>query len=224
VKKKVVKKKNNNKTMVPDEAIPQEIHNLKGVKMIEAMIDMEKEKDVLLERVYQEGGKFVEQQFNIANDFVEVKAGEEEKALSNKTDVFNFYWKKEYEDKGIKNFVIPYKTIDVIFNKKNIFINLQHPDPSKILYDIYDSEKWMKIIKLNKNGTNLLWKEDIPSFYSFRNFQPLLTNDEVETIQKNIIKTVNQNIKIIRMSKNMGTSQKRFVIYIKTIKLHIKNL
>ncbi len=92
-------------------------------------------------------------------------------------------------------------------------MNLQHPDPTKILYDIYDNEKWKKIIINNKNPKDVkLWTEDIPSFYSFRNFQPLFTYDEIEEKQKLIIKRVNQNIKSIRMSKNMGTTQKRFVM------------
>ena len=36
------------------------------------------------------------------------------------------------------NIALPYRTIEIVFNNRNIYMNMQHFDPSRILYDLYD--------------------------------------------------------------------------------------
>lgn len=57
----------------------------------------------------------------------------------NKTTTNNNKFKKKNKD---HEKFLPYKSIDCIFNKKNIWINLQSPEPDKITYDIWDQTKW----------------------------------------------------------------------------------
>ena len=69
-----------------------------------------------------------------------------------------------------------------LFNKQNIYINYQYPDPAGIYYDIYDSTKWVPLIRKVSTDDNEkidkqkdksqpeLWLQEIPVFYNFRNF------------------------------------------------------
>jgi len=69
---------------------------------------------------------------------------------------------KQVEDEWGK---LPFQTIDIIFNHKNIWSNLQNPNPAAILYHIHDNTKWLpyvfeplvkhpKIIEDEKNEKN----------------------------------------------------------------------
>ena len=42
---------------------------------------------------------------------------------------------------------LPYRTIDVIFNNRNIFLNHQHFDPNRIYYDIWNPDLWKPFLK-----------------------------------------------------------------------------
>ena len=43
-------------------------------------------------------------------------------------------------------FKLPFGSIDVIFNHKNIWANLQNPNPQVIMYHIHDNLKWLPLI------------------------------------------------------------------------------
>lgn len=125
-----------------------------------------------------------------------------------------FLWKPEYEKDNdglqIKNDVLPFRTIDVIFNKKNIFLNLQNPNPAGILFDIYNKEKWFSVLKIKDPNSadpkdTIIWKQDIPAFYSFKNFLPPLSEEEIDTMRKTITSSIITTIKIIRNQKNLSS-------------------
>jgi centrosomal protein CEP76 len=125
----------------------------------------------------------------------------------------DFEWKKEYLLRQVKNDVLPYKTIDVVFNKKNIWINLQNPDPVRIYYDLYNNKRWFSVLKMkDAENKELVWKNDIPTFYSFRNFASPYSEDEIEQMKKTISKAVMEAIRSTRLIKNFPTKFKRAVI------------
>lgn len=43
--------------------------------------------------------------------------------------------------------MLPFKQIDIIFNHKNIWANLQNADPMRIFYHIHDKEAWHPLIE-----------------------------------------------------------------------------
>jgi len=53
------------------------------------------------------------------------------------------------EGEEVMPVVLPYETIDIIFNRNNIFANYQYFDPTSCLYDIYDTNRWRPFIDLN---------------------------------------------------------------------------
>lgn len=92
---------------------------------------------------------------------------------------------------NLKKKILPYKTIDCIFNKKNIWINLQTPHSDKIFYDIWNEEKWYPLNFLNK-------KENDFKSVSVNNKSKLeirkqtnktekIANDDIENQMKNFL-------------------------------------
>ena len=103
-----------------------------------------------------------------------------------------------------KNNVLPYRTIDTIFNKQNIYINKQYPDPAGIYFDIYNTEKWYTVIK-DKKDDEIIWQQDIPTFYCFRNFEPPYSSEEIDNQKKKILRSVEYKIRSLRSNKNFNT-------------------
>jgi hypothetical protein len=45
---------------------------------------------------------------------------------------------------------INFDKIRMIFNSKNIWINLQYHNPNQILYDLWNEEQWIGLVRENK--------------------------------------------------------------------------
>jgi centrosomal protein CEP76 len=101
---------------------------------------------------------------------------------------------------GGNDISLPYRTIDVIFNNSNIYLNLQYFDPAKILYDIFDTTLWHPFIpNFNKNF--------LP-FYPPPVFYPNILKDPALKLQNKLLKEIRVGISALRSGKNKGTSWK----------------
>jgi len=50
------------------------------------------------------------------------------------------------KNKKVKDIKLPFSTVDLIFNHKNVWCNLQNENPAKIMYHIHDEMKWLPLI------------------------------------------------------------------------------
>ncbi len=116
--------------------------------------------------------------------------------------------------KKYKNDVLPYKTIDVIFNKRNIWLNLQNHNPVGIIYDIYDQNRWFPLICRFDGDKKEINHNDIPAFFSFKSFSPPFPEDDILQMKKNIIKSISNGFKLTRNQKNYSTTIKKVIIII----------
>lgn len=66
----------------------------------------------------------------------------QDKHLLPNESFFDLKNKKVVDDFG----KLPFQSIDLIFNHKNIWANLQNPDPAVIFYHIHDNTKWLPLI------------------------------------------------------------------------------
>jgi hypothetical protein len=100
---------------------------------------------------------------------------------------------------GANTIDLPYRTIDIIFNHQNIFMNMQHFDPTQIFYDLEDSTLWHPFMK-----------EPVASkpFYSSPSFSPPLNYNIADKLQNKIIKELKNGISALRSGNNLGTSWK----------------
>ena len=99
---------------------------------------------------------------------------------------------------GTEEVMLPYRTIEVMFNNTNIYMNRQHYDPAKILYDLHN---------------NMYWKEYMPgqrtelvSFYTPRSFEAPIHMTRASDLQIKIIKEIRLGISAFRSGINLGTS------------------
>jgi hypothetical protein len=94
---------------------------------------------------------------------------------------------------------LPYRTIDIVFNHTNVFMNLQHFDPTKILYDIEDATMWHPFLKSPVNSR---------PFYSSPSFSPPMSYMIADKLQIRVIKDIKKGVSALRSGNNQGTSWK----------------
>ncbi len=126
-------------------------------------------------------------------------------------EYFNFPIPISQNGEKIKNDTLPYKTIDVVFNKRNIWLNLQNQNPSGIFYDLWDRDRWLPVIEKRDSEKILINHTDIPAFYSFKNICPPFSEDELIVMKKNIIKNLSNGLKLTRSQKNYATTIKKVI-------------
>lgn len=56
-------------------------------------------------------------------------------------------------DKTLKE-KCPYSTLDIVFNKRNVWFNRQHFNPSVIKFDLYDPSRWCEVFDANQLNIN----------------------------------------------------------------------
>ena len=98
------------------------------------------------------------------------------------------------------NIALPYRTIEIVFNNRNIYMNMQHFDPSRILYDLYDETLWKPFSPNHK--------DTFSAFYSPPIFHPPLALPLAKKLHISIIKEIELGISSLRSGKNLGTSWK----------------
>ena len=59
----------------------------------------------------------------------------------------DFYTTTKPRRKHEDGFKLPWHAIDIIFNHKGIWSNLQNSDPAKIKYHIHKTEDWLALIQ-----------------------------------------------------------------------------
>ena len=46
----------------------------------------------------------------------------------------------------MKPIKLPFASLDILFNHKNVWANLQNADPAKIMYHIHDEMKFLPLV------------------------------------------------------------------------------
>lgn len=128
-------------------------------------------------------------------NFIELKADKD--MADEKKFLENFHQPRLLE--GANEIELPYRTIDVIFNHQNVYMNMQHFDPTKILYDLEDTGLWTPFLTEPTNSK---------PFYSSPSFAPPLNYSIVEKLAARIVKELKLGISALRSGSNLGTSWK----------------
>jgi hypothetical protein len=168
--------------------------------------------------------KLINEIYKLYNHFNQISKEKTDKLLSCK------YFEPIKTSSIDSDEILPYKTIDFIFNKSNIFVNLQNADPVKIFFDIFHPSLWSKLIysdkpvmvndeeidKKNnqfekKQLTNVLisdkyfYNEDIPPFYTYKTINNTYNKEDINIKVLSIKKSLKDCIRKIRMEKNLTT-------------------
>ena len=73
--------------------------------------------------------------------------------------VESFYDKKT--GKTVEKVNLPYSQIDLIFNHKNIWANLQNPNPAQIYYHMHNESQWLPLITDLEKKHPLVLQEEL---------------------------------------------------------------
>ncbi|SCP03711.1 double C2-like domain-containing protein, putative [Plasmodium malariae] len=95
---------------------------------------------------------------------------------------------------------LPYKTIDLIFNNKNIYLNLQESSPLNIWYDYWKFDLWFPFSSVEYN---------IKPCFTLKSFSHKMENMELDRIAKELRTNIEKNINIYRASRNLSTRWNR---------------
>ena len=106
----------------------------------------------------------------------------------------------------VQDIVLPYETIDLIFNQNNIYANCQFHSPDQIYYNLYEKSQWLPYIKL-ENGN--IWRGKFEPFYSICNFGPVYSPFLVKKMTDALIKEMRVGIAAARSGKNLPTRFKK---------------
>jgi hypothetical protein len=100
--------------------------------------------------------------------------------------------------------LIPWGSIELIFNHKNIWSNLQHQNPAKIMYEIFDETKWRPYLSsFGDKGKSFPWLHRIGSFYHMSNLAAPISPEEIQKIETMILKDIKFTISCGRSGLNM---------------------
>jgi hypothetical protein len=86
---------------------------------------------------------------------------------------------------------IPYASLDVVFNHKHLYANLQHPDPTRCSFEFTDPSRWCAF-PLDSDVS-------IP-FYPSKSMRPAATNKELRNINDNIKEILASNWEKLRQN------------------------
>jgi hypothetical protein len=111
----------------------------------------------------------------------------------------------------IDKFSLPYESIDLIFNRNNIYANIQYHDPIFIKYNIYDKASWMPYIRLKAEK---IWRGKFEQFYQMPNFGSPYSPGMVNKMKESLIKEVRVGIMASRSGMNLPTKFKKKVKYL----------
>ncbi|EUD64899.1 hypothetical protein C922_04743 [Plasmodium inui San Antonio 1] len=95
---------------------------------------------------------------------------------------------------------VPYKTIDLIFNNKNIFLNLQDPNPLNIWYDYWKVDLWFPFSSIDYK---------IQPCFTIKNYSHKIEDMELDRLAKELRGNIEKNINIYRASRNLSTRWNR---------------
>ena len=97
---------------------------------------------------------------------------------------------------------LPYETIDLIFNRNNVYANMQYHDPAHIMYNLYDKNAWLPYFLLKGDQ---LFRGKVEPFYSISNFGSPYTPSLINRMKDNLIKEMRIGITAARSGLNLQT-------------------
>ncbi len=139
------------------------------------------------------------------NKFLKQQKEELEQKLKD-DNVFNFLPKEKHVNNHL---TLPYETIDLIFNRNNVYFNMQYHNPQNILYHIDDSSLWRPLFNLGNEKNN--FKGTFDPFYSMTSFGPTYSPGLVNKMKERLIKEMRVGITAARSGKNLQTKFKKKV-------------
>ena len=99
--------------------------------------------------------------------------------------------------------LLPWGSIELIFNHKNIWANIQHQNPSKIMYELYNTKQWRPFLSVWNGKIELPWLSKVGAFYSISNLEAPISTENIVSLETMIMKDIKFTIDSQRSSLNL---------------------
>jgi len=115
----------------------------------------------------------------------------------------------EPNGKFVPKTILPYSSLELIFNNKNTFGNMQNGNPAKIKFHVHNQTHWRPFL-FTHTTENLIeaWKNPLGVFYNFKNLFPPIKNREKKRLVEQVIEAVEFGLKAARSGANLETNLK----------------
>jgi len=101
---------------------------------------------------------------------------------------------------------IPWGSIELIFNSKNIWINLQYPNPAFIMYELFDQSCWSPYLNsAREDGNEDPWLAKVGSFFYMNNLSPPHSVEEIRHFEETMLNKIQITINQKRSGINLET-------------------
>eukprot|EP00003_Mantamonas_plastica_P031884 TRINITY_DN844_c1_g1_i4.p1 TRINITY_DN844_c1_g1~~TRINITY_DN844_c1_g1_i4.p1 ORF type:complete len:959 (+),score=365.48 TRINITY_DN844_c1_g1_i4:2563-5439(+) len=101
---------------------------------------------------------------------------------------------------GLSKINLPYMSIETIFNHENLWANIQHPDPSKVKYDLEDPLQWKAFVDFDEG-----FSEEVIPFFSPRALGPAIRGGRLEALESTVYMEVCAGVTAWRHGEHMET-------------------
>eukprot|EP00742_Colponemidia_sp_Colp-10_P006244 GILJ01006691.1.p1 GENE.GILJ01006691.1~~GILJ01006691.1.p1 ORF type:complete len:1125 (+),score=212.68 GILJ01006691.1:105-3479(+) len=92
--------------------------------------------------------------------------------------------------------LLPYATIEIIFDDQNLWGNLQNADPTKILYNLDNPERWHPFFTIPKK---------LDPFYTPKTMGPPMSEDRARLVKSRILDELTQGFTTARTAASLPT-------------------
>jgi hypothetical protein len=99
--------------------------------------------------------------------------------------------------------LIPWGSIELIFNHKNIWANIQHQNPSKIMYEISNPNMWRPFLAYWDGKVEMPWLNKVGSFHCISNLEAPIQPEEITAIETMVLKDIKFTINCQRSGLNL---------------------
>ena len=164
-----------------------------------AIIDVQIQRKLNRNTVFEEGDRmagtfnFLENKKNQGAKGIQVNSG-------NMNAIHDFY----VDGIEVKSSdILPWGTIELIFNHKNVWANIQHQNPSKIMYELHNMNQWRPFLSVWNGKVELPWLSKVGAFYSISNLEAPISSEDITRIETMVLKDIKFTIDSQRSSLNL---------------------
>ena len=104
---------------------------------------------------------------------------------------------------------LPWSSIELVFNSKNIWVNLQHQNPAHIMYELFDSTSWCPFLTVSQEEEEEPWLSKVGTFYHMSNMKPPLSINKIRDLERKIYKEIIYIVTKNRSGTNLITRWKK---------------
>lgn len=176
-----------------------DLDQLIGQDNYEAIVDPELNRQLYrftaLEREERGGGGF---------EFMQNKGKSQTKGQSskNREAIHDFFQKGKKVNSAE---MIPWESIELIFNHKNIWANVQYMNPTKIMYEIYNPSQWRCFLSIYNGKNELPWLNKVGAFHNIPALEAPIDPEDIHRYEAIIMKDIKFTITQQRSALNKET-------------------